>query len=247
MENKKRSIPPIIFYSLIAVCAFFLGIIIFNSLIMPGLVGRRDVVIIPDLRGLSLAMAEEKCRDSGLELSVIAHRNSDEIPEGYVIEQRPGSNEKLKEGRAIRVVVSSGHKMETVPELNGKSLRQAELLLGSARLGKGRIARIFSNETGQNIVLSTSPPAGTSVPRDSKVDILLKVCGEPRTLLMPDLTGMDLPFVKERLERLGFVVTRIVSRRDAEKFPNTILSQNPEAGSPIKEGGEIELVVSTVE
>ncbi len=245
--EKKWGIPPIVMYTLIAVGAFLIGVIIFNSIIMPSLVGRKDVVIIPDLEGLSLAMAEEMCRDRGLELNVMAHRSSDEIPEGYVIEQRPGPSEKLKEGRSIRVVMSSGHKMETVPELGLKSLRQAELLLGSARLMKGRIVRIFSNETGQNSVLATSPPAGTSVPRNSRVDILLKVCGEPRKFLMPDITGMDLPFVKERLERLGLVVTRIINRRDAEKFPNTILSQNPESGSLINEGGEIELVVSTVE
>jgi serine/threonine-protein kinase len=245
--EKKRGIPRAVVYILIAVGAFLVGVIIFNTIIMPGLVGRRDVVIIPDLEGLSLAMAEEKCGERGLELSIMAHRNSEEVPEGYIIEQHPGPNDKLKEGRAIRVVVSSGHMMETVPALAAKSLRQAELLLGSARLKKGRIVRIFSNEKGQNTVLATSPAAGTIIPRDSRVDILLEVCGEPRMFLMPDITGMDLPFVKERLEKLGLVVARIVSRRDDDKFPNTILSQTPEAGSLIKEGGEIELVVSTVE
>jgi serine/threonine-protein kinase len=238
---------PVLRNVLIAAAAFALGVVLFNTVIMPGLVGRRDVVIIPDLRGLSLAMAEEKCAESGLELDILAHRSSEEVPEDYILEQRPEPDEKLKEGRAIRVVVSSGHRMEIVPELGGKSLRQGELLLGSASLRRGRIVRVFSHRSGENAILTSSPPAGASVPRDSRVDVLLEVCGEPRAFLMPDLSGMDLPFVKELLERRGFVITRIVSRRDSDRFPNTILSQIPEAGSLIKEGGEIELVVSTVE
>ena len=79
------------------------------------------------------------------------------------------------------------------------------------------------------------------------VHILLAMQAEPRKFIMPDLVGLDLPFVKDRLEGMGFEVARVVSRRMEEKFPNTILAQNPEAGSCIREGGTIELVVSTVE
>jgi beta-lactam-binding protein with PASTA domain len=71
--------------------------------------------------------------------------------------------------------------------------------------------------------------------------------GEPAVYMMPDLTGKDLQFVRQRLERGGFHVTRVVSRRDETRFPGTILAQNPAAGYSIKEGGTIELVVSTVD
>ena len=137
--------------------------------------------------------------------------------------------------------------MEVDPDLVNRSLRQAELLLESARLRRGRVARIFDHEEGENLVVSTSPAPGSEVPRSSSVDILLAMRGEPREYLMPDLVGMDLPFVKDRLERLGFQVSRVVTRREGDKFPNTILSHDPPAGSMIKEGGAIELVVSTVD
>lgn len=137
--------------------------------------------------------------------------------------------------------------MEYIPQLGGRSLRQAELLITDAGLRVGRVVRVFSTDKGENAVIASSPHAGTCVPHASSVDILLSVRGEPRTLLMPDLLGMDLPFVKERLERLGISIVRVVNRRVSDKFPNTILDQNPKAGSPIKEGESIELVVSTVE
>ncbi|MCK4235696.1 MAG: PASTA domain-containing protein [Candidatus Krumholzibacteria bacterium] len=247
MSSGKRIYHPVIFYAAVIVGAFLLGILIFNKLIIPGLVGRGDVVIVPDLKGMSVKIAEEKCRDSGLVVTVVGNRNSTEVPEGYVIEQDPGPADGLKKGRAIRLVVSAGCRMEVIPELRNRSLRQAELLLESSGLKRGRVVRVFSHEEGQNCVFSTSPPVGSTVPRASRVDILLSMRGEPRKYLMPDLIGMDLPFVKAGLDKIGFSITRVVSRRVADKFPNTILSQSPESGSCIKEGGTIELVVSTVE
>ncbi|HSG27174.1 MAG TPA: PASTA domain-containing protein, partial [Candidatus Krumholzibacterium sp.] len=104
-----------------------------------------------------------------------------------------------------------------------------------------------THENGPNRVISSCPPAGTRAPAGSRIDLLLSMTGEPKVYMMPDLTGMDLPFVKEMLERGGFHVSRVVTRRDTDRFPNTILSQNPDPGHTIKEGGTIELVVSTVE
>lgn len=247
MKILGRDIHPVLLYATIIIVAFFGGVAIFNSIILPGLVGRGDVVIVPDLKGLSLGLAEERCGDAGLSVMVMGNRYSDDVPEGYIIHQDPSPDEGLKGGRTIRVVISSGCKMEVVPDLVNRSLRQAELLLESARLSRGRVARIFDNEEGENLVVSTSPSPGSEVPRSSSVDILLAMRGEPREYLMPDLVGMDLPFVKDRLERMGFQVSRVVTRREGDKFPNTILSHDPPAGSMIKEGGAIELVVSTVD
>jgi serine/threonine-protein kinase len=246
-QRKRREVHPVIFYSLVVIGAFLFGVLIFYYIIMPGLVGRGDVTIVPGLEGLSLALAEEKCGDGGLELTVVGERHSDDIPQGYIIEQDPEPEEKLKEGRVIRVIVSAGRRMEFVPELRNKSLRQAELLLESSGLRKGRIVRIFSPLDGQNNIVSTFPPAGESVPHGSRIDILICMRGEPRKYHMPNLIGMDLPFVRDRLAKLGFQIGRVVSRRVSDKFPNTILDQHPEPGSCIEEGETIELVVSTVE
>jgi serine/threonine-protein kinase len=240
-------IHPFVFYAVLVAAAFFVGVLIFNSIILPGLVGRRDIAIVPDLGGLSRKIAEDRCVEAGLNLIVVGNRYSDDVPEGYIIEQDPTPDERLKGGRAIRVILSSGHRMEVVPDLIDRSLRQAELLIESAGLRKGRVVRVFDHERGQNLVISTSPAPGTEVPRSSPVDILLAMRGEPREYLMPDLVGMDLPFVKARLERMGLQISRVVSRRDETRFPNTILSHDPPAGSLIKEGGAIELVISTVE
>lgn len=246
-EKSGKGYHPVVVYLLAVIGAFISGIIIFNYIVLPILVGKGGTVIVPEVKGLMVAAAEDKCGKSGLNLMVVGERYSSDYPEGCVLDQDPRSGESLKEKRTVRVVISSGEKLETVPDTRNHSLRQAELLLESARLTGGRVVRIFSHEPGTNRVVATNPSQNSSVPASSRVDLLLSMTGEPKVFMMPDLTGMDLPFVKERLEKGGFHVSRVVNRRDARKFPNTILSQNPPAGFSIKEGGTIELVVSTVE
>ena len=96
MKVFNRRVHPFFWYSVIIVAAFFLGILIFNSIILPGLVGRGDVVIVPDLEGQSLGFAEERCSEAGLAVMVVGNRYSDDVPEGYVIQQGPGSEERSK-------------------------------------------------------------------------------------------------------------------------------------------------------
>jgi serine/threonine-protein kinase len=220
---------------------------VFNFLILPNLTGRGDIVIVPDLTGVPLEMAEEACRSRGLNIMVTGDRHSGSIPAGRILEQDPSPGEGLKGRRTVKVVTSSGVQMEEVPDIAGKSLREAELDLEGARLRRGSISRMFTSERGPNRIAACSPNSGSHAPVGSSVDLLLYMTGEPAVFLMPDLTGKDLLFVRERLEKGGFHVTRVVSRRDEERFPGTILSQNPAAGYSIKEGGTIELVVSTVD
>ncbi len=244
---KRREFPAIVLYLFMIAGAFLVGIVMFDLIIMPSLVGRGAAAIVPAIEGMSVKQAEEVCRKERLGLGVTGRRNSDEIPEGYIITQNPRQGEGLKVGRTIKVIVSSGRRMEKVPELSGKTLREAELLLESSGLGKGRTVRIYAEGKGQPSVITTSPPAASAVPPGTNVDVLVAMHGEPRAYLMPDLAGRDFPFVRERLERLGFNVVRVVAKRAEGRFPNTILSQNPAAGAKIKEGDTIELVVSTLE
>jgi beta-lactam-binding protein with PASTA domain len=245
---RNRQYPAIVLYLFLIAGAFLVGVVIFDLVIMPGIVGRGSVAIAPAIEGMSLKQAQEVCRKERLEVAVAGNRSSDEIPEGYVISQDPGQGKGLKRGRTIKVVLSSGRRMEIVPSFVGKTIREAEVLVESSGLARGRTVRVLVPGEGQPSVLATSPAAGAKVPRGAPVDILVAIPGEPKSYLMPDLVGRDYPFVKDRLEKLGFNVVHAASRKRGEgRFPNAILSQTPPAGAKIKEGDTIELVVSALE
>jgi len=244
-EGKRYN--PFLFYALAVLAAFAAGFLLFQFVILPLVVGKGELAIVPELKGVPVDAAEEACAERGLRLMVAGERYSSDIPAGYVLEQDPASGEGLKGRRTVRVITSSGVRMETVPDVVGGSVREAELSLEDGGLRRGRSARIFAPADGPDAVIATSPPRGADIPAGSPVDLLIMMTGEPRVFLMPDLVGKDIHFVRERLERGGFHITRVVTRRDGDEFPGTILSQNPPPGYSIKEGGTIELVVSTVD
>lgn len=247
MSETKKGYHPFLIYTAAVIAVFILGMAMFNYLILPMLTGRGDIVMVPELAGVPLEAAEEECRERGLNLMVTGERFSDLVPAGCVLEQDPSPGEGLKGRRTVKVITSSGVRMEEIPDLAGKTLRESDLSLESSGLRRGSISRFFTPDEGPNRVAATSPQGGGRAPAGSQVDLLLFMTGEPAVYLMPDLTGKDLQFVRERLESGGFHVTRVVSRRDESRFPGTILAQNPPAGYSIKEGGTIELVVSTVD
>jgi len=224
---------------------FLAGILLFNFVLMPMMVHQRGTVIVPDLRSISEAQAERTLDRLALNVRVTRSEHHPEIPEGFVISQSPRANENIKEGRTVEVVVSLGARTQVVPELNGMSLRQCRLLLTRNSLSVGRVARVHVEGEGRETVLSTTPSAGVELTEGSPVDVVVAVGGQKNRYLMPDLTGQDLLFIREKLRDMGFRVGGVRYEQQEGVFPNTVVGQSPEPGAMIREGDSIELVAAS--
>ncbi|MGD8412739.1 MAG: PASTA domain-containing protein [Candidatus Latescibacterota bacterium] len=226
---------------------FVLGILLFNFVIMPSLIHQRESVIVPDVRNVSEAQAKNELEGLGLNMRVQRSEYHPSAPEGFVIEQRPAPNENIKEGRTIEVVLSLGARTQVVPDLKGMSLRQGRIMLGRNNLRIGRVARVHTFGGAGETVLATTPEGGKELVEGSSVDVVVAVGGQKQQYLMPDLTGEDLLFIREKLRGMGFRIggVRYESRKDV--FPNTVIGQMPLAGSLIREGDSIELVAASSE
>jgi serine/threonine-protein kinase len=223
---------------------FVIGVLLMNFVVMPMLIHQRNSVIVPDVRLSSKQQAEKALKRLSLEMRIDRSENNTEIPEGYVISQRPRPNDTVKEGRTVSVIVSLGPRTQRVPELKNLTLRQGRLLLTRRKLATGRVARILTEGGARETVLGSAPGPGTEVEEGVPVDLLVNVGGRPKRFLMPNLEGQDLIFIKEKLEASGFRVSnvRYESRSDAD--PNEIIGQYPEPGVMIREGDSIELVAA---
>ena len=224
---------------------FVLGILLFNFVIMPMLIHQRESVIVPDLRNVSEAQARNDLERFGLNMRVQRSEHHPEIPEGFVIEQRPWANENIKEGRTVEVVVSLGARTQVVPELKGMSLRQGRILLTQHSLRVGRVARVHTIGSARETVLATTPGGGKELVEGSAVDVVVAVGGQKRRYLMPDLTGEDLLFIREKLREMGFRIGGVRYESRGDVFPNTVIGQAPRAGSLIRQGDSIELVAAS--
>ena len=94
--------------ALIAITAtiglFVLGVVLFNSVLMPMLVHQRGAVIVPALHNTSEAQAQRSLTRLGLNMRVDREEHSPEVPSGFVISHNPRPNDTIKEGRTVESV-----------------------------------------------------------------------------------------------------------------------------------------------
>lgn len=229
---------------LIALVAFASGLLLFNFLIMPRVVGLGEEVEVPDVVGLSHSQAEATLAEEGLSGIVESERFDSQIPEGFVVAQDPLPQTLVKEGRTVGLVLSRGPEMVEVPYLDGVALDLAESVLRRAGLGVGRVDTVASPEVPPGHVVSSDPPGGEMLPRGSRITLSVRRSEVPR-FQMPDLRGFRLAqaqvIVLEHGLALGDV--RYVFRPSEPE--GVVLMQVPEAGSSVSAGDTVELAIAS--
>jgi beta-lactam-binding protein with PASTA domain len=189
-----------------AIGAFVIGLIVFNYLLMPGLIHSKAEVQVPNLQRVTLEQAESILATHGLQISRAGERFDPDVPRGFVISQDPPPGAPVRRQKTVRVVVSLGEEFSSVPSLFGESRRSAEQLLQSAGLALGTITRAPSEDVGEGLVLASDPPAESVLPRDTPVSLLVSAGGGERAFLMPDLLGREIGRARSQLEAFGLQV-----------------------------------------
>ncbi len=238
--------PMLIFFAA-AAGVFALGVVLFNYLLMPLFIHQYGTVVVPELVGMSEKQAERFLNDHSLVMKIQRREFSNEDPDGYVISQSPRPGDTVKEGRTINIIVSLGTRTQSVPEMAGLSLRQGRILLKRKHLRLGRVAKRILEGNEREEIISSTPGAGREVAEGGRVDVLISVGGKKRRFLMPELTGQDLLFVREKLEKMGFRMAGVRYEFRSGVYPNTIIDQIPKAGAQIGAGDSIELVAATTD
>jgi serine/threonine-protein kinase len=126
--------------------------------------GRRPITV-PDVRTLSLDAATKKLTEAGLTVARGDDVNSDTVPAGQVVSQKPADG-TLFRGDKVTLVVSKGPVMVTVPNVVGKPVQEAEATL--AGLGfKVEVRRPLG--TFFELVREQSVPADQPAPKGSTI------------------------------------------------------------------------------
>lgn len=135
--------------------------------------------VVPDLRGLPLEKAFAQLE--GLRLRGIFSGTVFDMkyPEGSVVKQRPEAGRRVKEGRVIRLVTSSGKRKVLVPNLLGRPAIQAEAVLAAKGLYLGESEEDFMPELNPGIILVQNPLPGEEVSTGSYVKITVSTTLEP--------------------------------------------------------------------
>ena len=116
-----------------------------------------------------------------------------------------------------------------VPNLQGKTLAEAEQLLEDANLDVGQESAVASDEK-KGTVLRQSETPGSLVDEGTEVDITYS--GGPKTAIVPSVTDMNLQQATEALEARKFEVVPVEDDKSTEP-KNQVTSTDPAAGEKV--------------
>lgn len=203
---------------------------------------RAREVEVPSLSGLTVNEATEKLAVLGLGLRVDDNRRADpKVPVGRVMQQDPGAGMSARRQRTIRVWVSSGPRVTTVPDLIGQTERTARIRLDQDGVQIGTLSEIRSADYPTDSVVSQNPPPRFNA---TEVSLLLNRGEQATTYVMPDLIGMDADRAAEAMRSRGFRVS-ITGALAVPGIPvGTIVRQQPAGGYKVGESDPISLEVS---
>lgn len=204
----------------------------------------RQVVMVPDLSGKSVAEALELLSQPQLGLEKEGEQFDRRFPAGTVVRQAPPAGMMVREGRIVRVMVSQGGETLFVPNLIGQPLRNAQTALQNIGLGIGEIERRPSLRYEKEQVMATDPPAGQIIAKNGLVGIIVSE-GPPgaEVLLAPDFIGESLAKTKEWATSHQISVT-VREEADISKPEGEVIMQSPTADSPIRPGDTLTVVVN---
>jgi len=222
----------------------YLAVGILSAMVTMTLLLGRQQVTVPDLTGKDIVTALDIVNKRGLRLKIVHKEYDPDIPENCIISQEPVANTKIKKDRAIKVVLSLGPGEIVMPNLIGESYRRAEIILGQHGLRVDRILKVHSPHYPVDTVIAQQPEPNTPISRRERIRLLLSLGKPQKSYLMPDLTNKYLGEAREVLEEVGLSLGRIEYRESAASLPNTIIDQEPPPGFRIREGEEINLVLS---
>ncbi len=131
-----------------------------------------------------------------------------------------------------------------VPKVEGLHIVEAQKRLAGRGLGYKIVNHAYHPTIEVNHIIRQDPEPGDLVKKGR--DIELVISDGPKFVEggTPDVTGEHLQVATIKLETSGLLVGK-VTREYSEDVPaEYVISQNPRAGTSVKEGTEIDLVVS---
>ncbi|MBD3402643.1 PASTA domain-containing protein [candidate division GN15 bacterium] len=225
--------------------SFILVVLIVDRIVMPIITRHGEEFTLPNFTSLTIEEAEVELTELDLRHEIASELYSPGKEAGVILQQYPEPGTQVKSGRAIKFVVSLGKKMVPIPDLAGKSVRQAMLDLEANGLTLGEIAWAYSDTIPERVVVFSYPNATTEIPLGSPVNLMVNRGRASNFTYMPDLVGMPLSEAQKKLEDKLLKVGVVSYRTDENFLPETVLEQSEPEGAELDVNTEIDLVVSS--
>jgi eukaryotic-like serine/threonine-protein kinase len=219
--------------------AFLMGYFTATRLLFPAPPPPRDLMEVPDVRGLPLTEARERIEGSGLVLGApLAYRHPD-VAAGEILGQSPLPGQLARPGDTLWTTTSLGPERRPVPDV----LRLREDWARSMLEASGFTVTIDTLEADlpRGRVVEVIPEPGTDVALPMEVQLLVST--GPAQVRMPLLLGMEQAEAEALLDSVGLAIVGVETRFRFGRDQGRVVEQEPPADSLLEPGSEVRIVV----
>ncbi len=202
-----------------------------------------DEVVVPEVIGLSLIDAKVRLEEQTLTAEVVNSVYDKKIPADTVISQEPAAGTRRKVNSTIGLIISLGPDLGEVPDITGKDLREAGIIVEAAGFVIGENKLEYSMIVQEGLVIRQNPAPASKLDRGGAIIIVLSQ-GLPPTVVVPNVVGMDAEAAKEALTAGGLEVGLMVETASSDAPKGTVIGQTPPAGSEVDRGSAVDLKIA---
>lgn len=224
------------------------GLIIFIMIFaLSGNNNKPRQVHIPDVTNITEKRAEKRLEAAGLQVGKVIRRQSDDIKKGHVIGTKPAAGNRVDQGKAIILIVSSGTSMVKVPDVVGDNYDEAAEKLENQGFDVVREDQ-YSNKMAKGNIISQSIAAGVEVkPTQTTITLVVsrgkQIKPKINTVTLKDLQNYSLKSAQDYAKEHGLTL-QINQEYSDEVERGLVISMQPEAGTKVDRGSTVTIKVS---
>jgi eukaryotic-like serine/threonine-protein kinase len=201
-------------------------------------------ITLPDFSGMPLEKAQRTAARMKIDLKI-----EDRVPSAIyapevIISQDIKPKAKIKQGRAVYVIVSTGSKKVIVPDISTMARAKAVVYLKNSDLNTGSEASIYSPIYKEETVISQSPPAGSEVIVNHNVNFLKSLGPQKTAYMMPDFSGRNISEAYRLLTKKNIFIKSLTVTDDENAESGSVTSQSPAPGARITQESELSFTIS---
>lgn len=249
----------------------FALIILFFYVYLPSSTQHGETITVPNLEGMSLSDMDNFLKKRNLNYEVADSNYTSSYPALAILKHYPQAGSYVKENRKIYLTVNSKQpKSVNMPNLMDGSLKNAELVLESYGLRRGKITYkpdLASNAVLQQLFEGKEIAPSTSILRGSKIDLVVGDGLGQRTFSVPRFIGLPIDeadfSIKGSGLNTGSVIIRVIDEEERNELiklakqlvidtasivkSGAVFQQRPEIGADIRLGQQVDLWIVSLD
>lgn len=239
--EKKRPIRSLLIFVLIFSVASIIIALLINFIVMPAFTRKGQERTLLNVQGLTWEEARHL-----IELEKFTPVKGKSIPRDdiepfRVVAQMPRPGTRVKLGRRVYLDISIPLENVTFPDLVGKTLRSAEILMEDNNLNIDSVSYGFSNMP-REVIFWQSVEAGKSVRPGSGVHV--KISLGLSNWEVPTVVNMSFENAYKAINDAGLRIGTVSYRDRNDLLPNTVIYQSVPGTTVLTVPQPIDLIVS---